>query len=56
MKKYAVKDSYPVEIDQVNMRKYDIKIIREDLVQIVDGHLVRHNPEKLSKIILRLTL
>lgn len=54
--KYAKKDSFPVEIDSASMKKYDSKIIRKDLVQIVDGHLVRHDPEKLAKIILRLTL
>ena len=55
LKKYAEKTSYPVEIDSDNMRKYDIKVIKDDLVQIIDGHLVRHDPEKLAKIILRLT-
>lgn len=53
--KYEQKDSHPVEVDSNNMKKYDIKIIHEDLVQITDG-LVRHDPEKLAKIIIRLTL
>ena len=55
LEKYEQKDSHPVEIDNNNMRKYDIKIISEDLVSTTDG-LVRHDPEKLAKIILRLTL
>ncbi|OGF44220.1 MAG: hypothetical protein A2452_05430 [Candidatus Firestonebacteria bacterium RIFOXYC2_FULL_39_67] len=53
--KYAKKNSYPVEIDSNNMKTYSVKIISDDLVQIADG-LVRHDPEKLAKIILRLTL
>lgn len=55
LEKYEQKDSHPVEIDSHNMRRYDVKIISEDLIQINDG-LVRHDPEKLAKAILRLTL
>ncbi|MFH1074833.1 MAG: YvcK family protein [Candidatus Firestonebacteria bacterium] len=55
LEKYAQKNSQPVKIDGSNMKKYDAKIISEDLIQISDG-LIRHNPEKLAKIILRLTL
>ncbi len=56
MRKYAEEKSFPVEIDLQKMKEYDIKIISDNLVQIVDGHLIRHNAEQLSKIVLRLTL
>jgi len=56
LKKYAKKHSQPVEIDRKYLKKYDSKILGADLLRITSDGLVRHDPEKLAKIVLRLTL
>ena len=48
--KYAEYDSIPVEIDRQAIEKLNIDVIERILVD--DGHVIRHNPKKLSRAII----
>jgi uncharacterized cofD-like protein len=50
LEKYKADGQFPVQIDEVNIRKLEVKLIPTRLVQ--RGNLVRHNPYKLAKTIM----
>ncbi|TDX45283.1 gluconeogenesis factor YvcK family protein [Orenia marismortui] len=52
--KYAKEGAKPVEIDWDKLEELDIEVIEESLINQSD--LVRHNPDKLAKVIIDLIL
>jgi len=54
LKKYAEEKAYPVELDSDEVRRIGCEIIKTNLIN-ADG-FVRHNSNKLGKIIIDLTL
>ncbi len=52
--KYRKKLSAPVKIDETRISKLGVKVVKADVFSVEKG-LVRHDPEKLAKAIIRLT-
>lgn len=52
---YKKKNSYPVKIDEENLKKYDIILIKEKLLSI-ENNFIRHNSEKLAEVILKISI
>jgi uncharacterized cofD-like protein len=49
LKRYALQNSYPVANDRKEIEQMGYRVLEEDIT-ITDG-LIRHNPQKLAKII-----
>jgi len=54
LKRYADELTYPVLIDDENLKNTNTKIIRSDLIN--ESHLIRHDSEKIAKTILKLII
>ncbi|HPZ08765.1 MAG TPA: YvcK family protein, partial [Candidatus Eremiobacteraeota bacterium] len=52
--KYRAEGAYPVEIDLHDITAMGVEVIIDDLIS--ESNLVRHNPDKLVKAILELTM
>ncbi|MFH1824127.1 MAG: YvcK family protein [Candidatus Firestonebacteria bacterium] len=55
LNRYKKENSYPVKIDEKNLKKYDIILIKEKFLSI-ENNLIRHNSEKLAKVILKISI
>lgn len=53
LKKYESADSYPVIIDENNLKKFNIKLIKNNYVTVQDGYL-RHDSNKIREEILKI--
>jgi uncharacterized cofD-like protein len=49
--KYKADGQYPVEVDLAELKKLGVKVISANLLN--KGNLVRHNPKKLAKTIMK---
>ena len=49
--KYKADGQYPVEVDSFELKKLGVKVISANLLN--KGNLVRHNPKKLAKTIMK---
>jgi uncharacterized cofD-like protein len=49
--KYKADGQYPVEVDLFELKKLGVKVISANLLN--KGNLVRHNPKKLAKTIMK---
>ena len=48
---YKSKNSYPVKIDEENIRKLGIKIYKKGVIDMNEGKFVRHSPRNLARAI-----
>ncbi|MEQ6377761.1 YvcK family protein [Bacillaceae bacterium S4-13-58] len=55
-KRYAVENSEPVIYDTDRLKKMGIEVIEEDIIELSKKGLLRHNTEKISKLIYQLLL
>jgi len=56
LKKYKEQDVKSINVDLENLKKYNLKIIQEPLIEISEDETVRHNPLKLASAIYSLVL
>ncbi|MEW6088264.1 MAG: YvcK family protein [bacterium] len=61
LQSYKAEKSYPVKLDRKKTEKMGIKIIEDDLLAIekgasIAGDLIRHDPNKIAYLILRLIM
>ncbi|MFA6341205.1 MAG: 2-phospho-L-lactate transferase CofD family protein, partial [Candidatus Paceibacterota bacterium] len=53
IKKYESERSVPVEIDVPELKKYADNILKEDV--IIQSEIIRHDPKKISLLIMKLS-
>ena len=55
LQKYADENSYPVKIDKEEVNKLGVKLVEDKLFKD-DNIYIRHDSEKLAKIIMKLII
>lgn len=54
LEKYEKEQAYPVEVDDEELNKLNVKIIKDDVIS--ESQLIRHEQNKLSKAVLKLVI
>jgi len=52
LEKYSEENAYPVELDEDEMKKRDLKVVKRELVH--ESNIIRHDSDKLAKAIIEL--